>query len=324
LIVTGDQSLARKGTLYLLGIGVNQYANAQFNLRYAVPDVQAVSAELQTQQSKLDQFQRIVIVPLLDAQATKANVLAALARLAGETKLPDGAPAALQQLQRSEPEDAVLIYFAGHGLAAQNQFYLIPHDLGYDGAREAMDDAAVKAVLAHGVSDRELETAFERIDARHLLLVIDACQSGQALESEEKRRGTINAKGLAQLAYEKGMYILAGAQAYQAAMEAAQLGHGYLTYTLVEEGLKTEAAVKNDKAKEVTIQRWLDYAAARVPQMQQEKMDAARELKQKPPAFTPGDEKVADPTQRSVQVPRVFYRREAAEEPLIVAKPAVK
>jgi hypothetical protein len=73
LIVTGDQSLARKGTLYLLAVGVNQYANSQFNLRYAVPDVQAVSAELQTQQAKLDQFQRIVIVPLLDAQATKAE-----------------------------------------------------------------------------------------------------------------------------------------------------------------------------------------------------------------------------------------------------------
>jgi WD40 repeat protein len=324
LIVTGDQSLARKGTLYLLAVGVNQYANSQFNLRYAVPDVRAVSAELQTQQAKLNQFQRVVIVPLLDVEATKANVLAALARLAGETKLPPTAPSALQQLQRSEPEDAVIIYFAGHGLAAQNQFYLIPHDLGYDGARESLDEASIKNVLAHGISDRELETAFETIDARHLLLVIDACQSGQALESEEKRRGPMNAKGLAQLAYEKGMHILAGAQAYQAALEAAQLGHGYLTYALVEEGLKTEAAVKNGKDKEVTIQRWLDYAAERVPQMQQEKLNNARELKQKPLAFAPGEEKVADPSQRSLQRPRVFYRREVDELPLIVAKPSTR
>src|SRR5437762_9743794 len=41
-----------------------------------------------------------------------------------------------------------------------------------------------------------------------------------------------------QLAYEKGMYILTAAQSYQAALEAAQLGHGLLTYALVEEGLK--------------------------------------------------------------------------------------
>jgi hypothetical protein len=41
-------------------------------------------------------------------------------------------------------------------------------------------------------------------------MVIDACNSGQALEAEEKRRGPMNSKGLAQLAYEKGMYILTG------------------------------------------------------------------------------------------------------------------
>ncbi len=81
----------------------------------------------------------------------------------------------------------------------------------------------------------------EGLDAGHLLLIIDACNSGQALEAEEKRRGPMNSKGLAQLAYEKGMYILTAAQSFQAALEAAQLGHGLLTYALVEEGLKTSS-----------------------------------------------------------------------------------
>ena len=35
--------------------------------------------------------------------------------------------------------------------------------------------------------------------------MIDACNSGQALEAEEKRRGPMNSKALAQLAYEKGI-----------------------------------------------------------------------------------------------------------------------
>ena len=77
--------------------------------------------------------------------------------------------------------------------------------------------------------------------------MIDACNSGQALEAEEKRRGPMNSKGLAQLAYEKGMYILTAAQSYQAALEAAQLGHGLLTYALVEEGLKTPIADNEPK-----------------------------------------------------------------------------
>lgn len=80
-------------------------------------------------------------------------------------------------------------------------------------------------MLEHSISDLELDQAFERVDAGQILLVIDACNSGQALEAEEKRRGPMNSKGLAQLAYEKGMYVLTAAQSYQAAQEAA---HSYL------------------------------------------------------------------------------------------------
>ncbi len=69
------------------------------------------------------------------------------------------------------------------------------------------------------MSDLELETAVEGLDAQQVLLVIDACNSGQALEAEERRRGPMNSKGLAQLAYEKGMFILTAAQSYQAALE---------------------------------------------------------------------------------------------------------
>src|SRR4030095_5340619 len=102
-------------------------------------------------------------------------------------------------------EDAVIVFFAGHGTAQAQRFYLIPHDLGYSGSRTELDEAGLKTILSHSVSDLELEQACEGIDAGHLLMVIDACNSGQALEAAEKRRGPMNSKGLAQLAYEKGM-----------------------------------------------------------------------------------------------------------------------
>jgi hypothetical protein len=73
-----------------------------------------------------------------------------------------------------------VIYFAGHGTAQASRFYLIPHDLGYAGGRDAIDDAGLKTILDHSVSDIELEAAIEKIDAGQLLMVIDACNSGQA------------------------------------------------------------------------------------------------------------------------------------------------
>jgi WD40 repeat protein/uncharacterized caspase-like protein len=322
LTVRGADGLKRSGTAYILGVGVNDYANPEYNLKYAVADVQAFAEEVKRQQASIGRFDRIEVVTLINAEATKANILHALDRFgrgSGEA-LAEGAPASLAKIRPAEPEDLVIVYYAGHGTARQQRFYLIPHDLGYQGKRTSLDEEGLNAILSHSVSDLEMERAFERVDAGQLMMVIDACNSGQALEAEEKRRGPMNSKGLAQLAYEKGMYILTAAQSYQAALEAEQLGHGYLTYTLVEEGLKTSAADSMPKDSQVIVREWLDYAAERVPQMQRTEMQRARELKHKV-AFVEGEEKIEDPDKRSLQRPRVFYRREMEPQPLVVAKP---
>jgi WD40 repeat protein len=322
LSVNGADSLKRAGTLHLLAVGINQYANSAYNLKYAVADVRAVADEVERQQKKLGIYNKVEFTYLLDGEATKANILYALKRLAGSTdaKPPQGAPATLEQIKAAEPEDAVIIYYAGHGTAQDQRFYLIPHDLGHLGARTELDEAGLQKILSHSISDLELEQAFEAVDAGHMLMVIDACNSGQALEAEEKRRGPMNSKGLAQLAYEKGMYILTAAQSYQAALEAEQLGHGYLTYALIEEGLKRAAADNQPKDNQVMMREWLDYATERVPRMQESKMRAARDLKHNI-AFVEGEEKVSEVDKRTLQRPRVFYRREMETKPLIVAKP---
>jgi WD40 repeat protein len=318
LILTGPDSLKRRGTAYVLAIGINQYANADFNLQYSVPDAQSFSWGFQQAQSKLDIFQSVEVIPLLNGQATKANILRVLDRLSGKNTSPLSETDHLKSVKPAEPEDAVIVYFSGHGTAQQNRFYLIPHDLRYEGVREDLgkDTAALKTLLAHSLSDVELEQAFEKVDASHLLLIIDACNSGQALESEEKRRGPMNSRGLAQLAYEKGMYILTAAQAYQVAIGTARLGHGYLTFALVEEGLKTAAADLNGD-KHVLIREWLDYAVERVPKFQQEGATENKDLVQAQMRKGVGGHTVRDVAQR----PRVFYRREVEVNPLLIAKP---
>ncbi len=69
----------------------------------------------------------------------------------------------------------------------------------------------------------------------------------------------------------------------------------------------------------VNAREWLDFATERVPQMQEEKMKQSRGLGLNI-AFTEGEQKIADPEKRSVQRPRVFYRREMEADPLVVAK----
>jgi len=320
LSINGAATLKRPGTAYILAVGVNAYSNAQYNLKYAVADATAFGTEVQNAQQQLANYQKIEVAPLLNEQATKANIIKALRRLAGTGDASTGdAPPALEKLQRTQPEDAVFIYFAGHGTAQGQRFYLLPHDLGYAGERTALDSAGLQMILEHGISDEELERAVEGIDADKFLMVIDACNSGQALEAEEQRRGPMNSKGLAQLAYEKGMYILTAAQSYQAAQEATQLGHGFLTYALIEEGLKQDAADSDPKDGEVAVREWFDYATRRVPNMQLEKIKQARDIGLNL-SFVANEERVADSERRLTQTPRVFYRRESEGRPLIVAK----
>ncbi len=324
LTVRGDENLRRRGTAYILAVGLNVYANKILNLRFARKDAEVFGAEVRRAQSRVGAYTDIEVVPLYDTDATKRNILYALSRLAGSTApAPPNAPPALERLKRAQPEDTVFVYYAGHGVAVNDSFYLIPHDPGYAGFAPATDTERDRLLKSHFVSDRELESALEGVDAAQIVLVLDACNSGQALDSEESRRGPMNTRGLAQLAYEKGMFILTASQSFQSALELAELGHGLLTHALVVQGLEQGAADARPHDGQIVMGEWLDYATERVPRMHVEKIRALRgqtrgiggELQ---PAT--GTRQAAAPDERSLQRPRVFYRRELAARPLVVTR----
>ena len=308
LTVTGDASLKRPGNSWLLAIGVDQYANEDFNLKYAAADALFFASGWKYEHEMLRRYEKVEALFMSDKDATKQGILRDLSAFA----------------KRAQPEDTLALYFAGHGIAHQSQFYLVPHDLGYEGAIESLDEAGLRRILSHSISDRELEQALEKVDAGRILLVIDACNSGQALEAAEKRRGPMNSRGLAQLAYEKGMYVLTAAQSHQAALEVSRLGHGLLTYALVEEGLRKRLADVRPRDREIRVAELFDYATERVPHIQRDTMrEGARGLKVQQIAFVPGEEKISDPDKRSLQRPRLFYRRELEDQPLVIARTAV-
>jgi WD40 repeat protein len=303
LDVAGAPSLARRPVAYIVAVGINEYSNPDYNLRFAAADADGFSAELSRQLEKQQRFARIDITSLNDRNATKSSILAALKDLAS----------------RAQPEDEVFAFVASHGTAAQERFYLIPNDLGYDGSRTQLDEQAVATILAHSISDQELEKAFEILDVARLLLVIDACNSGQALEAEEMRRGPMNSKGLAQLAYEKGMYVLTASQSFQAAQEVSRIGHGLLTYALIVEGLEKGLADFEPKDGQVFVREWFDYASLRVPQVQVEELKQARNAGRS--LSFGGEARGVTAGSDSAQHPKLFYRREIEINAWVIANP---
>jgi WD40 repeat protein len=298
--VSGAAALRRDRTLYVLAIGVGQYDNPQFNLNYPVKDAQNFGAEVRRQQELTGYYQKVEVIPLLDQGARKAFILSALKTLA----------------EAVQPEDGVIVYFSGHGTARGDRFYLIPSDLGYKGPRRQVDAAGLETILTHSISDLELEDAFNGIDAGRLLLVIDACNSGKALQADDWRRGPMNTKGLGQLAYEKGMYVLTASQDAELAYESEALKHSYLTYALIEEGLRLKVADADaDADGAVILREWFDYAKRRVPRLRQEKVELEARRQNK------ALEEVEVAEQGRVQRPKVFYRREPELQPFVVARP---
>jgi len=322
LNVTGAQSLARSPVAHILAVGVSRYANPEFSLNFAHSDAERFAETLEREQKSLGIFSAARVTRLLNEDATKDKILAALKNLTAEV----------------QPEDSVFLFFSGHGSASGPRFYFVPHDLGYAGFRDPIAAGAWETIQRHSISDLELQQAFEKLDARTIALVIDACNSGQALQAPEldtsraataetqrlRRqlfyRGPMNAKGLGQLAYEKGMYVLTAAQGFQAAIEVKRNGSGLLTFALIDEALANRRAAKVTAGR-VSLPDWLTYPALNVPRMQREVIEESQR-ENKSIGFM--DDSKLPPEERGVQRPRLFMRREPDPDPPIVAGPRIK
>jgi hypothetical protein len=74
----------------------------------------------------------------------------------------------------------VVVYFSGHGKADGDHFYLIPQDLVYIGPRDQLTTERLRQILAHSISDMELEDALRVIDAGQIFMIIDAWEARMA------------------------------------------------------------------------------------------------------------------------------------------------
>lgn len=180
---------------FALVIGIDKYAGG-WALDAAVADAKAVAERL-----KDLNFQ---VKMLLDQEATYANMRSALGNWPKKTQL----------------DDQVLIYFAGHGLTEglpnqRKEGYILPVDVN------------LKDLYSTAISMEELRDLSKRIPARHVLYVFDSCYSGLGLSRSARAPQKIDSTYLETLKGQRAVYMITAGRADERANEA--YGHGLFT-----------------------------------------------------------------------------------------------
>ncbi len=168
----GKRSHTAHSTLHVLAIGVSDYPSASGfdRLPYAVPSAKAIEGFFHEQQASAKKPYAAVRVwdGLYDSEATRAKTRQRLMEMAKEVA----------------EDDVVLLYMAGHGKVSvgEEMFYFVPVDGRDADLRET------------GVSTAIIAEAIRNLPARRIVLILDACQSGGAIEALSKI-GAVKAQG---------------------------------------------------------------------------------------------------------------------------------
>lgn len=257
-----------KGDLYLVTIGVSEYADSQFNLKYAAKDARDVQQEI-TKSGHL--YKEVKSKILVDSEVTKENIL----------KLKDF-------LSTAKEDDAVIIFVAGHGMLDESlDYYYATHDVDFNHPSDK------------GVSYELLENLVASVKAYQKLLIMDTCHSGE-LDKEEVevnnavdvKLGEVEFRAVASGVRQKegfgfenagelmetmfvdvrkgtGATVISSAGGAEFAMESAEWKNGLFTYCLLE-GLTSKKADEN-KDGEIHVSELRAYVYKEVTKLSEGK-----------------------------------------------------
>ena len=216
--------------MYVVAVGVSDYAKSEWHLKYAANDAQTVGDTLKSVARGL--YGEPKVVPVLDKNATAKGIEAAIDSLKSEVK----------------PSDVFVLYVAGHGRSIAGTYYFLPQDLQFEGGQ---------TIMRGGVSQDMLQKWLAKIPAQKSILILDTCESAAARGGDIEQETAVD-----RLQHATGRSVITAASS--SAFEGYQ-GHGLLTYTILNELTKPEGSSN----EEVTLSKLAAYVYDQVPKLSQ-------------------------------------------------------
>ena len=257
-----------KPTLYAVAMGVSEYANPEWNLKYAAKDAQDILERLKARSGS--SFGEIKDLLLTDREATKESL--------GKIR---------EFLSSATVDDTVLLFVAGHGLLdSKYDYYFGTSDIEFDNPS------------ANGIAFEEFDDLLAELPCLRKSLLIDTCHAGELDEDEKKmlagaqanpnqvvamlptgaRGMTIKpiegARGKSEwydrlqglfvdLRRGSGSTILSSSAGAEYALESSEQKNGIFTYAVLE-ALDGKEGSDANKDGSVTMSELADYVKTRV------------------------------------------------------------
>ena len=238
---TGETSAI--SDLYVFTIGINQYANPSYNLNYAYADAQSFTEKVIGNASEI--YNKVYTYEIYNEDATYENIEAKIKEVQENAKL----------------QDVFIFYYAGHGTIDEtnnNDYYLVPTDI-----TQLYGDS--KQLQAKGISASKVKEWLASIRAQKQLVLLDACHSGEAVQTFASRGSSSEERAIVQLARSSGTVLISASGSKQFATEFQQLKHGAFTYALLE--ALDGKADGGEKDQKITVNEIKAYMEDRVPEL---------------------------------------------------------
>lgn len=232
-------------TLHIVSIGIDKYAAADKlqKLENAVNDAKGIINTLSRDSKGL--FGAVKPVTLLNEQAGLNKIKQALIQVGKEAK----------------PDDLVVLFLAGHGIAIDGRYYFLPYDAKLDGKNLS------EQIKASALTQKMLSNLLSALPTSRVAVLIDSCNSGAfaVLGSVMQHSGQERA-WTGSLAQNTGRFVLAGTSTDQEALDGID-GHGVFTAVLLAGlGGKADQEVSGNRDHHVNIAELLAYTRQRVPE----------------------------------------------------------
>jgi hypothetical protein len=225
------------GKLYVLSVGVSQYQNPKYNLKFARQDAEAFAAIWKGKAGGL--YSSVDSTALLDDRVTATALRAALFRLQ----------------EQATDRDSVIVFLSGHGVQDEDRYYFATHEIEATKARIGETSLPWTA----------LQTALSSIRARRVAMFLDACHSGSALGAMQA-----NTDRLSELLVKKsGVVVYASCRGSETSFELDDRMHGAFTAALIE-GLgdgKANLEINGRRSTSISAEDLLAYLRRRVPEL---------------------------------------------------------